>query len=487
MSRNPLLEANDFEPIKSILIDLYGENFNDAVVTPVEDGGFSHGYIIETQEEKLFLKLTSPAGETSHDDYAATPLSFMEFLSSNGLSVPTPVKTQNGDLIAPINTSNLSEETSSSIEKHRASMMSLAQGETLPNQVLSADKDETYFDFSQQVGESVGKFHRLQKSGEFEGNVPNNQGDFNETKSNILDTFGFNNRSDIGQLLTELTQEDSSASLQVQSIANRLRSHSELTSSENNRSTMKSMAEAIDNGLVHDLIERMNDMEGQQEAVNNLPRGVAHGDLTTGNFMQKNGEITAIIDFDEIFEGPLLWDTAELMVNSFAITNTTSLSSEFQSDTAKEILQAYESERPLSDNEINLLPELVAERELTYFVRRLEALSEVLTNDNLSQEQIDTPLPRFDAVMMPYRQLEQINQVEIMIDEYKAEQKPLSTALTKLTEDDELPSTHGQKEWEDIIDLLGKEDIAIVDAIQGNTQTRTPAPIIRVDKPDRSR
>lgn len=440
MSRNDLLEEKGFEPVRSILNDLYGGKFENASITPVDGGGFSHGFILSTSDdESLFFKLSSPAGESAKDEYAKSPLEFMEFLSEKGVNVPTPLRDRNGDISSKIDTTILPNNVADSIGKHRAILMTLAEGNTIPNQVIENSQGRTYFDYADQVGAAVGKFHSAQDDEKFQGTVPDNQGEFDIIKAQLLKTFGFDQDISAEQLYSELQNPDSSASQTISSISETLKQNSHITNITENRDTILQMAQAIDNGLFHDIVAQMVTMESKQSDIVSLPQGTAHGDMTTGNFMETEGKITAIIDFDEIFNGALLWDVAELMVNNFAITDTKSLDSEFQADAAKKTLEAYETERPLSSQEIDLLSDLVAERELTYFSRRVEAISDVMQSNELTQEQLDAPLPRFEAIMMPYRQLEKIDEVEDMLTTYKTERQGMDSSQELIDQPLKLP------------------------------------------------
>jgi len=84
-----------------------------------------------------------------------------------------------------------------------------------------------------------------------------------------------------------------------------------------------------------------------------LPRGIVHHDGHCANVLLREGQLVALIDFDDAFEGHLV---AELPV---LLSNWATHGDDFVQHVEEmvAILRAYHHERPLTDNERELLPE----------------------------------------------------------------------------------------------------------------------------------
>ncbi len=78
-----------------------------------------------------------------------------------------------------------------------------------------------------------------------------------------------------------------------------------------------------------------------------LPRGLAHGDLFRDNvlFAPNEAKVAALLDFESAYEGPLVYD---LMVTILAWCVGDTL----DFDLARAMVEGYESEQPLSEEEL---------------------------------------------------------------------------------------------------------------------------------------
>ena len=76
-----------------------------------------------------------------------------------------------------------------------------------------------------------------------------------------------------------------------------------------------------------------------------LPQGIIHGDLFPDNVLESNGEISAILDFEEVCTGPKAFDLVMSFVG-FGWENGDPIEERWTA-----LLQGYESIRPLSNNE----------------------------------------------------------------------------------------------------------------------------------------
>ena len=86
-----------------------------------------------------------------------------------------------------------------------------------------------------------------------------------------------------------------------------------------------------------------------------LPRGFVHGDVFPNNTIFQGNELKAIIDFEEFAVETLLFDVAMTIVG-FCLDDDFRVNSKAQ----QELLDGYETIRPLSDSEKEALP---------YFIR----------------------------------------------------------------------------------------------------------------------
>ncbi len=76
-----------------------------------------------------------------------------------------------------------------------------------------------------------------------------------------------------------------------------------------------------------------------------LPQGIIHGDLFPDNVLESNGEISAVLDFEEVCTGPKAFDLVMSFVG-FGWENGDPIEERWTA-----LLQGYESIRPLSNNE----------------------------------------------------------------------------------------------------------------------------------------
>ncbi|KFC62550.1 Homoserine kinase [Devosia sp. LC5] len=77
-----------------------------------------------------------------------------------------------------------------------------------------------------------------------------------------------------------------------------------------------------------------------------MPRGLCHADLNFGNFLLRENEVVAVLDFDMSFYGPLIYDVASL-IYWWAMPPADGL----RVEVARFIIAEYGKHRPLSDSE----------------------------------------------------------------------------------------------------------------------------------------
>ena len=91
-------------------------------------------------------------------------------------------------------------------------------------------------------------------------------------------------------------------------------------------------------------------------AAGGLPAGVVHHDAHCANVLFRDGRLVALIDFDDACPGPLVADAAVLL-GSWAIDPQTDA---LVPEHARRLLDAYESQRRLSEAERDVLPDFLA-------------------------------------------------------------------------------------------------------------------------------
>jgi homoserine kinase type II len=78
----------------------------------------------------------------------------------------------------------------------------------------------------------------------------------------------------------------------------------------------------------------------------NLPKGICHADVNYGNFLFRNGEVVAVLDFDRSFHTHLIYDLANL-IYWWASPPSKGL----QIDTARYIVSEYSKHRKITAQE----------------------------------------------------------------------------------------------------------------------------------------
>ncbi len=99
-----------------------------------------------------------------------------------------------------------------------------------------------------------------------------------------------------------------------------------------------------------------------------LPFGIIHNDIFPDNVFMKDGEISGIIDFNDCLRGPLVLDLA--IVISFWIRNR-GFSEEVENKLTKIFLKAYETERKITKEEMELMDEALIRIALTFIFLRV--------------------------------------------------------------------------------------------------------------------
>ena len=100
----------------------------------------------------------------------------------------------------------------------------------------------------------------------------------------------------------------------------------------------------------------------------NLPFGIIHNDIFPDNVFMQNGEISGIIDFNDCLRGPLILDLA--IVISFWIRNR-GFSEEVENQLTEVFLNAYETERKITEEEKKLMDEALIRIALTFIFLRV--------------------------------------------------------------------------------------------------------------------
>lgn len=103
----------------------------------------------------------------------------------------------------------------------------------------------------------------------------------------------------------------------------------------------------------HDRVrDFLEDRSEELERLHELPSGPLHHDLHRQNLLVADGEVTAVLDFDELNRGPLVIDLARVF-HYFAVDHP---DRRVPRDLADAAVAGYERTRTLSDTERELLP-----------------------------------------------------------------------------------------------------------------------------------
>lgn len=94
--------------------------------------------------------------------------------------------------------------------------------------------------------------------------------------------------------------------------------------------------------------EQTNYLTEQLDAT--LPKGIVHGDIFPNNTIFKDGDLLAIIDFEEACSDQLMFDVG-MTINGFCFVDN-----ELQADLLVAFLEGYNSEREMSQAEWSTLP-----------------------------------------------------------------------------------------------------------------------------------
>ncbi len=95
-----------------------------------------------------------------------------------------------------------------------------------------------------------------------------------------------------------------------------------------------------------------SESDSLRESIGDLPRGVIHGDLFPDNVIGSDGEVTAMLDFEEVCHDILAFDLVMTFVG-FGWEDGEPVAERWES-----ILDGYQSVRELGDDEIAALPDL---------------------------------------------------------------------------------------------------------------------------------
>ena len=121
------------------------------------------------------------------------------------------------------------------------------------------------------------------------------------------------------------------------------------------------------NTHLHDLLTEYTFRIEKLRPDPSLRKGLIHGDPVYKNFLIQNGNITAWIDYDMMSVTTELWDLADMYRAYAKILD-------FWKEEAKIVLEAYESENPLSIREKELLPDYIRMMCLDTWYRYILAL-----------------------------------------------------------------------------------------------------------------
>lgn len=99
-----------------------------------------------------------------------------------------------------------------------------------------------------------------------------------------------------------------------------------------------------------------------------LPKGIIHSDIFPDNIIIKNNHINGIIDFNEAYYAPYIYDIA-IIINFWVKVQKFDFQKEY--DMVRDFLNTYSRYRKITKNEINLLDLACKKMALTFLTLRL--------------------------------------------------------------------------------------------------------------------
>jgi len=123
-------------------------------------------------------------------------------------------------------------------------------------------------------------------------------------------------------------------------------------------------ANTLKSGLLSQSQDRLDGI--LKEWPSGLPRGVCHADLFPDNVLFTGDDVTGIIDFYFACIDDFAYDLA-IMLNAWCFESDGS----FNVTKSRQLVQGYQSIRPLNDDEINAIPILCRGSAMRFFLTRL--------------------------------------------------------------------------------------------------------------------
>lgn len=398
MSRNPKLEQDNYAFIRKLLAEYYGDMPYDSIM-PVSGGDNSNGYIIGKGEEKYFLKLAIKNPKKVPKSTPEAELRFLEYAHDHGVLTTKPMKNAQGNLMAT---------TTHEGQIYDISMMPYINGKSVDSYT---SKESDFPELAPGIAAHIGHMHQIQQEFPFNMEGVGTVNRLKTTTDRFFTLFDFPPESSVSQLLQDLQNPDSAASVHLKDLTVKLRNIGARQDSQN-ADTLYQVAHHIEKGMVQNILQHLSTLEQKRPAQQKLPRGVCHGDCHPGNILQQNGRVAAIIDFGEMIEDAYASDIANLMMNAYEIPAADADFTRFDKTTAAHIIEAYHKVRPLSTNEVTAIPDFMAEYQLTQLSYNLENLFQ---RAGIHSEKTATPnqtLGSATSVLRSYHQLQNLHEVQ---------------------------------------------------------------------------
>lgn len=419
MSRNPKLEQDNYAFIRKLLAEYYSDLSYDSIM-PVSGGDNSNGYIIGKGEEKYFLKLAIKNPKKVPKSTPEAELRFLEYAHDHGVLTTKPMKNAQGNLIAT---------TTHEGQIYDISMMPYINGKSVDSYT---SKVSNFPELAPDIATHIGHMHQIQQEFPFNMEGVGTVNHLKTTTDRFLTLFGFPLESSVSQLLQDLQNPDSAASVHLKDLTVKLQNIGDRQDSQN-ADTLYQVAHHIENGMVQNILQHLSTLEHKRPARQQLPRGVCHGDCHPGNILQQNGRVAAIIDSGEMVENAYASDIANLMMNAYEIPKADADYTRFDKTTAANIIEVYHKVRPLSANEMEAIPDFMAEYQLTQLSYNLENLFQ---RAGIHSEKTATPnqaLGSAASVLRSYHQLQNLHEVQeslIFFDQKRNTNLPKNSNVT---------------------------------------------------------
>ncbi len=370
---------------------------DDIDVTGIDAGNMSYGFKVNINgKQDYFLKFSK--GKDNHKQLNAI-MSVVDFASiqNDSLMTPTPIKSEKDGIFVKeiIPDFGLPDE----LEGLTVSLQEFMEGKNAEN--LPRDDLKTVEEMARQIA----KFHKYSEQ-YYKGHpeyvresIPAESHKklrpIEEIRKDLLENFKIPKDKSFSDIVKDLILGGSLFAKYKEENLKFIAEHQGLNSDQESKikflDRLKGVNQDIEKGMegrVGKMFKVYADLEPIYDRFNKLPRGIAHNDVHTGNYIVSKENQVALIDFDDlIYQGIPLADLGGLIVNlSLAKEEMRggklSLSTNRLEEIVKPVLVAYDSVKELTGRETRDVLLSTAAGYSGFFVDVISDISNVKDNFN---------------------------------------------------------------------------------------------------------